>query len=388
MHRFCRRFAIDSLQGAKKDFRLKKPKFKDAEKAQSAIDQQFLEAMETTDNVDARNLQGTVVESKQYIAKLSGIRLAKLGDMVKFPNDHIGTVLALESKIATVGLLTSKNALPVGTTGDLSEVKIPIGKGLLNAVVDPLGHAIDAVGNRLEVVPGDEVASIHTQVKGIERGDRKVKQFTTGVHVIDGMQPLGFGDRLAIFGSKRCNKTVLAMDMLKHIGEKNKLADEKDIIHMVYVSMGKSFSQVHQIRQLLEKLDLMKYTTLVASTPDTDAVPLQFVTPYTGTEMAQYYQRNGMHAVVIYDEITAHLDVVDQLTSLMLQPTLDRRPSTVRSTTFYPSHYSVLERSGQMCEQQGGGSITSIALANVMEESAANQQSMFTGIVVRIILKI
>lgn len=297
---------------------------------------------------------GKVLSVGDGIARVHGLLNVQAGEMVAFGNNIKGMALNLERDNVGVVIFGNDRAIREGDlvkrTGSI--VDVPIGKGLLGRVVDALGNAIDGKG------PLDSVARARVEVKapGIIPRSKVNEPMQTGLKAIDSMVPVGRGQRELIIGDRQTGKTAVAIDTIinqKYINENN--TDEKKKLYCIYVAIGQKRSTVAQVVHTLEKHGAMKYTTVVAATAS-EAAPLQFLAPYTGCAIGEYFRDNGMHALIIYDDLSKQAVAYRQMSLLLRRPPgREAYPGDV----FY-LHSRLLERAAKMSEAKGFGSLTAL----------------------------
>jgi F-type H+-transporting ATPase subunit alpha len=296
---------------------------------------------------------GQVLSVGDGIARAYGLDNVQAGEMVEFPGGIRGMALNLESD--NVGIVifgedrTIKEGDLVKRTGTI--VEVPVGKGLLGRVVDPLGNAIDGKGPITDVTP----ARVEVKAPGIipRRGVHEPVQ--TGLKAIDSLIPIGRGQRELIIGDRQTGKTAIAIDTIINQKAINESGDESKKLYCVYVAVGQKRSSVAQIVKTLEEQGAMDYTIVVTSTASEPA-PLQFLAPYSGCAIGEYFRDNGMHAVIFYDDLSKHAVSYRQMSLLLRRPPgREAYPGDV----FY-LHSRLLERAAKMNKDYGSGSLTAL----------------------------
>jgi len=290
---------------------------------------------------------GTVVSVGDGIARVYGLDRVMAGELVQFPHDIAGLALNLEEDNVGVVLLGEASAIKEGDevkrTGKI--MSVPVGPALIGRVVNPLGIPIDGKGpiNTTEFYPIERLAP------GVV--DRKpVKEpLQTGLKAVDAMIPIGRGQRELIIGDRQTGKTAVAVDTI--INQKG-----KDVI-CVYVAIGQKKSTVAQVVRTLEENGAMDYT-IVVNASASDPAPLQYLAPYGGCAMGEYFLYNGQHALVIYDDLSKHAAAYREISLLLRRPPgREAYPGDV----FY-LHSRLLERAAKMADEKGGGSLTALPI--------------------------
>ncbi len=290
---------------------------------------------------------GTVLSCGDGIARVYGLKSVMAGEMVEFHGGVRGLVLNLEEDnvgIAIMGEYTEiKEGDTVKRTGEIAQV--PVGDALLGRVVDGLGIPIDGLGP----IKAAEHRKIEVKAPGILPRQSVNEPLQTGIKAIDSMIPIGRGQRELIIGDRQTGKTAIAIDTIinqKHTGVK-----------CIYVAIGQKQSTVAQVVDKLKNYGAMEYTTVVAANAS-DPAPLQFLAPYTGCSMGEYYRDNGQHALIIYDDLSKQAVAYRQLSLLLRRPPgREAFPGDV----FY-IHSRLLERAAKMSKAKGGGSLTALPI--------------------------
>jgi F-type H+/Na+-transporting ATPase subunit alpha len=290
---------------------------------------------------------GTVIEAGDGIARIYGLEKAMAGELLEFPHDVFGMVLNLEEDNVGAVLLgeaeTIKEGDLVKRTGRIASV--PVGEALVGRVVNALGQPIDGKGP----IDATELRPIERLAPGVV-DRRPVKEaLQTGIKAIDAMIPIGRGQRELIIGDRQTGKTAVAIDAI--INQKG-----KDVF-CVYVAVGQKRSTVAQVVKTLEEAGAMAYTTIVAATAS-EAAPLQYIAPYAGCAMGEYFRDSGRHALCIYDDLSKHAQAYRQLSLLLRRPPgREAYPGDV----FY-LHSRLLERGAKLNDDLGGGSLTALPI--------------------------
>ncbi|WP_066901070.1 F0F1 ATP synthase subunit alpha [Streptobacillus notomytis] len=290
---------------------------------------------------------GSVVEVGDGIARIYGLDNAMAGELLEFPNGATGMVLNLEENSVGAVILGDTRGIKEGDvvkgTGKITEV--PAGEALLGRVVNSLGEPIDGKG---VIIP-----SKYMKVERVASGiiDRKpvTEPLQTGIKAIDGMIPIGRGQRELIIGDRQTGKTAIAIDTI--INQKN------TGLYCIYVAIGQKRSTVASIQRKLEEAGAMEYTTIVAATASEPA-PLQYLAPYAGVAMAEYFMEEGKHVLIIYDDLSKHAVSYREMSLLLKRPPgREAYPGDV----FY-LHSRLLERAAKLSDELGGGSITALPI--------------------------
>ncbi|HUT78595.1 MAG TPA: F0F1 ATP synthase subunit alpha [Polyangia bacterium] len=290
---------------------------------------------------------GTILTLGDGIARVYGLDGAMAGELLEFPHNVMGMVLNLEEDNVGVVLFGEDSELREGDlvkrTGRIADA--PVGKSLLGRVVDSLGQPLDGKGP----IPGDERRRIELKAPGIVQRQPVHEPLQTGIKAIDAMIPIGRGQRELILGDRGTGKTAIAIDAIINQRETG--------VFCIYVAIGQKQSTVAQVVTRLEAAGAMAYTTVVAATAS-DPAPLQFLAPYTGATIGEYYRDNGMHALVIYDDLSKQAVAYRQLSLLLRRPPgREAYPGDV-----FNVHSRLLERAAKMSAERGGGSLTALPI--------------------------
>ena len=296
---------------------------------------------------------GQVLSIGDGIARVYGLDNVQAGEMVEFPNGIRGMALNLESD--NVGVVVFGEDSGIGE-GDIVKrtgaiVDVPVGKGLLGRVVDALGEPIDGKG------PLTDVSRTRVEVKapGIVPRRSVHEPVQTGLKAIDALVPIGRGQRELIIGDRQTGKTALAIDTILNQKQINAGDDESKKLYCIYVAIGQKRSTVAQIVKTLQDYGALEYSIVVASTASEPA-PLQYIAPYAGCAMGEYFRDNGMHALMIYDDLSKHAVAYRQMSLLLRRPPgREAYPGDV----FY-LHSRLLERAAKMNDEHGSGSLTAL----------------------------
>jgi F-type H+/Na+-transporting ATPase subunit alpha len=296
---------------------------------------------------------GQVLSVGDGIARIYGLDQVQAGEMVEFPNGMRGMALNLESDNVGVVIFGDDAGIAEGDivkrTGAI--VDVPVGRGLLGRVVDSLGEPIDGKG------PLSDVARARVEVKapGIVPRRSVHEPVQTGLKAIDSLVPIGRGQRELIIGDRQTGKTALAIDTILNQKQVNDGTDEKLKLYCIYVAIGQKRSTVAQIVKTLQDYGALEYSIVVAATASEPA-PLQYLAPYSGCAMGEYFRDNGMHALMIYDDLSKHAVAYRQMSLLLRRPPgREAYPGDV----FY-LHSRLLERAAKMSDAHGAGSLTAL----------------------------
>ncbi len=296
---------------------------------------------------------GQVLSVGDGIARVHGLDQVQAGEMVEFPGGIKGMALNLE--IDNVGIVifgddrTIKEGDTVKRTGAI--VDVPVGKELLGRVVDALGNPIDGKG------PISTSARSRVEVKapGIIPRKSVHEPVQTGLKAIDSLIPVGRGQRELIIGDRQTGKTAVIIDTIINQRTVNESDNESEKLYCIYVAVGQKRSTVAQLVKTLEDYDALKYSIVVAATASEPA-PLQFLAPYTGCTMGEFFRDNAMHAVIFYDDLSKHAVAYRQMSLLLRRPPgREAYPGDV----FY-LHSRLLERAAKMNDDEGAGSLTAL----------------------------
>jgi F-type H+-transporting ATPase subunit alpha len=298
---------------------------------------------------------GQVLSIGDGIARIYGLDKVQAGEMVEFANGMKGMALNLETDNVGVVVFGDDSGIREGDvvkrTGAI--VEVPVGKGLLGRVVDGLGNPIDGKG------PLTDVKQTRVEVKapGIIPRKSVHEPVQTGLKAIDALVPVGRGQRELIIGDRQTGKTAVAIDTILNQKGVNAGADESKKLYCVYVAIGQKRSTVAQIVKTLQDYGAMHYSIVVAATASEPA-PLQFLAPYTGCAMGEYFRDNGMHALMIYDDLSKQAVAYRQMSLLLRRPPgREAYPGDV----FY-LHSRLLERAAKLNEANGSGSLTALPI--------------------------
>jgi F-type H+-transporting ATPase subunit alpha len=309
---------------------------------------------------------GTVLSIGDGIARVYGLDTVQAGEMVAFPNGMRGMALNLESDNVGVVVFGEDSGIHEGDivkrTGAI--VDVPVGRGLLGRVVDALGEPIDGKGPLTDV----QRARVEVKAPGIVPRRSVHEPVQTGLKAIDALVPIGRGQRELIIGDRQTGKTALIIDTFLNQKQINAGTDERRKLYCIYVAVGQKRSTVAQIVKTLQDYGALDYTIVVAATASEPA-PLQYIAPYAGCVMGEYFRDNGMHALIIYDDLSKHAVAYRQMSLLLRRPPgREAYPGDV----FY-LHSRLLERAAKMSNDNKGGSLTALPVI----ETQANDVSAY-----------
>jgi len=299
---------------------------------------------------------GQVLSVGDGIARVYGLDNVQAGEMVEFSKGLKGMALNLENDNVGVVIFGDDRSIKEGDvvkrTGAI--VDAPVGKALLGRVVDALGNPIDGKGDLDKKL---ERKRVEVKAPGIIPRQSVNQPMQTGLKAIDSLIPIGRGQRELIIGDRQTGKTAVAIDTIINQKEINKSGEEQDKLYCIYVAIGQKRSTVAQIVKSLEDAGAMEYTTIVSATAS-DPAPLQFLAPYTGCTMGEYFRDNGMHALIIYDDLSKQAVAYRQMSLLLRRPPgREAYPGDV----FY-LHSRLLERAAKLNDDKGGGSLTALPI--------------------------
>jgi F-type H+-transporting ATPase subunit alpha len=298
---------------------------------------------------------GQVLSIGDGIARVYGLDKVQAGEMVEFPNGEKGLALNLESDNVGVVVFGDDSHISEGDTVKRTNaiVDVPVGRGLLGRVVDALGEPIDGKGPLTDVTR----ARVEVKAPGIVPRRSVHEPVQTGLKAIDSLVPIGRGQRELIIGDRQTGKTALAIDAVLNQKQINSGTDEKVKLYCIYVAVGQKRSTVAQIVKTLQDYGALEYSIVVAATASEPA-PLQYIAPYAGCAMGEFFRDNGMHAVIIYDDLSKQAVAYRQMSLLLRRPPgREAYPGDV----FY-LHSRLLERAAKMNEDHGAGSLTALPI--------------------------
>ena len=297
---------------------------------------------------------GRVLSVGDGIAHVYGLDKVQLNEMVEFSNGVKGMALNLEEDGVSVVLFGSDEGIKEGDTVKRTDkiVSVPVGKALLGRVVDALGNPIDGMGS----IKAELYSNAEVKAPGIIPRKSVHEPVQTGLKAIDSLIPIGRGQRELIIGDRQTGKTSIIVDTIINQKRTNDMAkNDSEKLFCIYVAVGQKRSSVAQVVKTLRDYGAMDYTIVVAATAS-EAAPLQFIAPYAGTAMGEYFRDNGMHAVIFYDDLSKQATAYRQMSLLIRRPPgREAYPGDV----FY-LHSRLLERAAKMSEKYGSGSLTAM----------------------------
>jgi F-type H+-transporting ATPase subunit alpha len=308
---------------------------------------------------------GQVLSVGDGIARVYGLDNVQAGEMVEFENGVRGMALNLETDNVGIVIFGEDRQIMEGQTVKRTGaiVDVPVGKGLLGRVVDALGNPIDDKGP----IPGER-KRVDVKAPGIIPRKSVHEPMATGLKAIDALIPIGRGQRELIIGDRQTGKTAVALDTILNQKPLNATGDEKIKLYCVYVAVGQKRSTVAQFVKVLEEQGALEYSVVVAATAS-DPAPMQFLAPFAGCAMGEYFRDNGMHAVIVYDDLSKQAVAYRQMSLLLRRPPgREAYPGDV----FY-LHSRLLERAAKMNDERGAGSLTALPII----ETQANDVSAY-----------
>jgi F-type H+-transporting ATPase subunit alpha len=300
------------------------------------------------------------------VARVYGLDNVQAGEMVEFPGGIKGMALNLETDNVGVVIFGSDREIKEGDTVKRTGaiVDVPVGKGLLGRVVDALGNPIDGKG----AVESDSRALAEVKAPGIIPRKSVHEPVQTGLKALDALVPIGRGQRELVIGDRQTGKTAVIVDTILNQKAVNEGKDESKKLFCIYVAIGQKRSTVAQVVKTLTDMGAMDYTIVVAATAS-DPAPLQFLAPYAGCAMGEYFRDNGMHAAIFYDDLSKQAVAYRQMSLLLRRPPgREAFPGDV----FY-IHSRLLERAAKMSDEHGAGSLTALPVI----ETQANDVSAY-----------
>ncbi|MGL4403966.1 MAG: F0F1 ATP synthase subunit alpha [Fusobacteriaceae bacterium] len=302
-------------------------------------------------NLDVKT-SGSVLEVGDGIARIYGLSDAKSGELLEFPHGIMGMALNLEENNVGAVILGDYSLIKEGdevkSTGNI--VSVPAGESLLGRVVNSLGQPIDGKGD----IKAEKMMDVERKASGIISRKPVFEPLQTGIKSIDGMVPIGRGQRELIIGDRQTGKTAVALDAI--------LNQKGTGVKCIYVAIGQKRSTVAQITKKLEEAGAMEYTTIVAATAS-ESAPLQYIAPYTGVAMGEYFMDKGEHVLIVYDDLSKHAVAYREMSLILRRPPgREAYPGDV----FY-LHSRLLERAAKLSDELGGGSITALPIIETQE---------------------
>ncbi len=296
---------------------------------------------------------GTILSIGDGIARIYGLQNAKAGELLEFPGGQVGMVLNLEEDNVGAALFGTDKGIREGDEVRRTDRIVDIGVG-----PELMGRVVDALGNPLDGGPPIQSANrstVDVKAPGIVQRKSVHEPLQTGIKAIDSMTPIGRGQRELIIGDRQTGKTAVAIDTI--IAQKEFKDDPKRRVNCIYVAVGQKQSTVAQVVEKLKQFGAWEYTCVV-SAPAASAAPLQFLAPFTGATIGEYFRDNGQHALVVYDDLSKHAVAYRQLSLLLRRPPgREAFPGDV----FY-LHSRLLERAAKMSDAEGAGSLTALPI--------------------------
>lgn len=304
---------------------------------------------------------GEVIMIGDGVARVTGLENVMSSELVELPNGVYGMALNLEED--NVGLVLFGESRYV-KEGDIAKrtgnvVEIPVGEVMLGRVVNPLGQAMDGKGE----IKSENHLPIERKALGVMQRQPVIEPLQTGLKSVDSMIPIGRGQRELIIGDRQTGKTAIAIDTI--INQK-KTHETDSPVYCVYVAIGQKASTVAQVVTELEKADAMSYTTVVAANAS-DPASMQYIAPYSGASIGEYFRDNGKHALIVYDDLSKQAAAYRQMSLLLRRPPgREAYPGDV----FY-LHSRLLERASKLSDDLGGGSLTALPIIETQEGDVA-----------------
>lgn len=298
---------------------------------------------------------GRVLNVGDGIARVYGLDNVKAGELVLFSSGLYGMVLNLELDNVGVVIFGDDRAVKEGDDVKRTDriVDVPVGKELLGRVVNALGEAVDGKGE----IHTSKRSRVDIKAPGIISRKSVFEPMQTGIKAIDCLVPIGRGQRELIIGDRQTGKTAIALDTIINQKEINKGSDESKKLYCIYVAIGQKRSSVARLVKTLEDAGAMEYTIVVAATAS-DPAPMQYLAPYVGCAMGEFFRDNGMHALIVYDDLSKHANAYRQMSLLLRRPPgREAYPGDV----FY-LHSRLLERAAKLDDPFGGGSLTALPI--------------------------
>ena len=304
---------------------------------------------------------GEIISVGDGVARISGLRNVMSSELVELPNDVFGMALNLEED--NVGIVLFGDSRHV-KEGDLAKrtgkvLEVSVGKELLGRVVNPLGQSIDGKGT----INSEHSLPVERKALGVMQRQPVTEPLQTGIKSVDSMIPIGRGQRELIIGDRQTGKTAIAIDAIIN----QKVTQDTDSpVYCIYVAIGQKASTVASIVSELENNGAMDYTTVVAANAS-DAAPLQFLAPYSGSAKGEYFRDNGQHALIVYDDLSKQATAYRQMSLVLRRPPgREAFPGDV----FY-LHSRLLERASKLSDAEGGGSLTALPIIETQDGDVA-----------------
>ncbi len=298
---------------------------------------------------------GVVVSIYDGVAKIYGLENVCVGELVKFESNAEGMALNLNADSVDVVLFASDDKVSEGMKVYRTDknVSIPVGKAMLGRIVDALGNPIDGKGE----IKADAYNPIEKMAPGILDRKSVHEPLQTGIKVIDALIPIGRGQRELIIGDRQTGKTAIAVDTIINQANANEHCEEKDKVYSIYVAIGQKQSTIAGLVKDLEDKGALQYSIIVVASAS-DPAPLQYLAPYAGCAIGEYFRDNGMHALIVYDDLSKHAVAYRQMSLLLRRPPArEAYPGDV----FY-LHSRLLERAAKVSDEKGAGSLTALPI--------------------------
>ncbi|MBR9977412.1 MAG: F0F1 ATP synthase subunit alpha [Bacteroidetes bacterium] len=301
---------------------------------------------------------GTVLQVGDNVARVYGLKNCLAGELIEFPNDIFGMALNLEEDNVGCVLFGEDTGVKEGDTVKRTGrvASMPVGEAMLGRVIDPLGRPVDGRG----VINTEATMPIERKALGVLQRQPVMEPLQTGLKSIDSMIPIGRGQRELIIGDRQTGKTAIALDAIvnqKHTHTEQAESRGIEPVYCIYVAIGQKASTVAQVHAKLEENGAMPYTTIITAEANTTA-PMQFIAPYSGATLGEFFRDSGRHALVIYDDLSKQAVAYRQLSLLLRRPPgREAYPGDV----FY-LHSRLLERASKLSDDLGGGSLTALPI--------------------------
>ena len=321
----------------------------------TAILERELQAIDTKPEVEH---VGTVLQVGDGIARVYGLPDCQMGELLEFPGGVMGMALNLEEDSIGAVLLGSDNEIQEGDavkeTGRI--IELPVGEALLGRVVNALGQPLDGKGT----IAASEFRRLETNAPGVVDRQPVTEPLQTGIKAVDAMIPIGRGQRELVIGDRQTGKTSVCIDTI--LNQKYTHEPGQSPVYCIYVAIGQKMSNVARVVDTLNQFGAMEYTTIVvASASDSNA--LQYLAPFAGAAIGEYFRDNGKHALVIYDDLTKHAQAYRAVSLLLRRPPgREAYPGDV----FY-LHSRLLERAAKLSDEKGGGSLTALPIIETQQ---------------------
>lgn len=298
---------------------------------------------------------GNVISVGDGVAQVQGLRDAFFGEMVQFECGAYGLVMNLQHHLVGVVLFCNDSEVNEGETVKRTKqlLKVPVGEALLGRVVDALGRPVDGKGS----IESNDKSLVELAAPGIIDRESVSEPMHTGIKTLDALVPIGRGQRELIIGDRQTGKTSVAIDAILNQKREHEKGNGDNAVFCIYVALGQKKSSVAKTIKMLEEKGALAYTIVVVA-PPSDVVPFQFLAPYTGCAMAEYFRDRGKHALIVYDDLSKHAVAYRQISLLLRKPPgREAYPGDV----FY-IHSRLLERAAKMSKEKGGGSLTALPI--------------------------